>query len=595
MREFTAPWSRRSEDMLGAASRGSAAIGKYGWAMLVLLAGTAVLALACRSSYWLTCLADGLSCALWAVAVGAMLRAAILNSGRVRVFWFAFAAGAVLAGINLGAWAYFDIVLRSTVPDPFWADIPLFPQPVPMMAALALQPHRRRETPKLYLGTLNFLILLLWWVYLYSFRIFPHEYIVFNAGEFNRYYNTLYILEFLILLSGLGWFWMTTSGSWRRLYGWLLIATAGYTLAFQALNSALLRGGYYPGSLYDVFDNAATCAFIWVALSFTRMKDVEQPDAPVSLRWSVLWSIVAALAVLSVPVLGVWTLFQTSEPPALQNFRIAVTLVASGALACCVFLRQRVMDRRLTKLLASSQETLDNMQRVQAELVHKERTGSVGQLVAGAAHEINNPLTAILGYSELLASSPSLSKDQAAVAANISQQVRYARNLVSDLLSFARKPSGEKGPVDIASLLQRVVQMESGHPERPNVEIICKLSAAVPRVWGNTNALFQACLQLVGGIVSGLEAQGGGTLMVRTHSEKKHVNVEFSCLDPQGQPLASEKSPCLPAASKDSSLRFRAVQDVIEDHGGSAIAPDPTRLVLSFPETQHSAASAAAR
>src|SRR5947209_7719278 len=226
------------------------------WAMLVVLATTAIFALTVRPTYWLTCVSDALSFALWGVVVVVMSQAARLAHGRARIFWIAFASSAALASINLGAWAYYDVISRHAVPDPFWADIPLFLQPIPMMAAVALQPHRGRQTPKVYLGSLNFLILLLWWVYLYTFRIFPHEYVVFNSSAFNRYYNILYIVEFLLLMAALGWLWVTTTGNWRKVYLHLFFATALYTFAFQALNSAIFRNTYYPGSLYDVLDNA---------------------------------------------------------------------------------------------------------------------------------------------------------------------------------------------------------------------------------------------------------------------------------------------------------------------------------------------------
>ncbi len=71
-----------------------------------------------------------------------------------------------------------------------------------------------------------------------------------------------------------------------------------------------------------------------------------------------------------------------------------------------VFLRQYLMDRELVRLLEESRLSLENLQRLQTELVQREKLASLAQLVSGAAHEINNPLAAILGYSELLAAHP---------------------------------------------------------------------------------------------------------------------------------------------------------------------------------------------
>lgn len=563
-------------------------------AMAAFLLLSAIVALLFPSSYGLTCFGDFSAVVFWVIAIVVMFRAGFANHGRRRTFWFAFGASAVLASINLGAWAYYDIIAHHATPDPFWADIPLFLQPVPMMAAVALQPHRRRESPKFYVGTLNFLLLLLWWVFLYSFRIFPHEYVVFNAEAFNRYYNTLYITEFLILLAAIGWFWMSTTGPWRRFYFRLFLSMGVYTLAFQALNSALLRNTYYPGSMYDVFDNAATCFFIWIALTHARFPEEDQPERPISLRWNAVWSVLAALAVLSVPAMGIWTLFQVNEPQRLLHFRLAVSLIFSSILGVCVFLRQRVMDQRLLGLLATSRDTLENLHRVQAELVRKERLGSLGQLVAGAAHEINNPLTAILGYSELLAANPSLSPQQGSTASRIAREARRASSLVSDLLSFARKAPSEKASVDLASLVHRAVQMEGSNQDRSKAQIVAKLPPSLPRVWGSTHELFQAFQQLLGGIADRLENAGGGTLLVRVHSNQPDVTLEFSCLGPGGQPLPADVSPCNPAADKHSGLRALAIHATIETHGGRIFTQDGNHLLLTLPTKAQAAAAATA-
>ena len=88
----------------------------------------------------------------------------------------------------------------------------------------------------------------------------------------------------------------------------------------------------------------------------------------------------------------------------LRQFSLLVTLAALVVLGLFVFLRQFLMDRELVRLLEESRCSLENMQRLQAELVQREKLASLAQFVSGAGpHEINNPLAAILGYSDLLA------------------------------------------------------------------------------------------------------------------------------------------------------------------------------------------------
>ena len=111
----------------------------------------------------------------------------------------------------------------------------------------------------------------------------------------------------------------------------------------------------------------------------------------------------AMLAMLSFPVMGYWAWFLDTAPLHLRQFRLLVTLAAMLVLGLFVFLRQLLMDRELVRLLDASRSSLENMKRLQTELVQREKLASLAQLVSGAAHEINNPLAAILGYSELLA------------------------------------------------------------------------------------------------------------------------------------------------------------------------------------------------
>ena len=67
-----------------------------------------------------------------------------------------------------------------------------------------------------------------------------------------------------------------------------------------------------------------------------------------------------------------------------------------------VFVRQRVLDLELLRLLTQSQDSLANLKRLQVQITESEKLASIGQLVGGAAHELNNPITAMLGYSDLL-------------------------------------------------------------------------------------------------------------------------------------------------------------------------------------------------
>src|SRR5260370_29959228 len=101
---------------------------------------------------------------------------------------------------------------------------------------------------------------------------------------------------------------------------------------------------------------------------------------------------------------------------AVHELRVLVTLGAVLPLGFLVCLRHELLDAQHLRLLRASQESIDNLKRLQMQFVQSEKLASLGQLAAGAAHEINNPLTAILGYSDLLIKDRSVGERPRSVA-----------------------------------------------------------------------------------------------------------------------------------------------------------------------------------
>src|SRR5207249_4040870 len=116
-----------------------------------------VISLFAKPGAALTAFSDTSGAGLWLIAVVVLLWAGFGNRGRTRWFWFLMAFGAALVGTNFAAWLYYEVITGREPPNPFWADIPLFLQPVPMMAAAAMRPGSRQREQKFLLSTLNFL------------------------------------------------------------------------------------------------------------------------------------------------------------------------------------------------------------------------------------------------------------------------------------------------------------------------------------------------------------------------------------------------------------------------------------------------------
>jgi signal transduction histidine kinase len=537
---------------------------------------------------------------LLCLASAVMVWNAVSTRGQVRVFWILMAVGCVMWAVNMALWILYEVVWRRAIPDPFPGDIILFLHIVPFMAAVALRPHRPPEEHKLYSSTLNLLMLLVWWVLLYAFIVFPDEYVVMNVAVYSRNSDRLYLVENLALLGILGVLACTSTGAWKKIYWNLLIAAGLYTLGSETMDAAIARGQYHTGSIYDIPFVASICWLVWTALVARDLKSAYQITPPLNKRWRSFAPRSAMLAILSLPVMGFWAWFGYAGAPHLRQFRILITLAASLVLGCFVFIRQYLLDRELMRLLEESSESVENLQRLHTQLVQKEKLASLGQLVAGAAHEINNPLAAILGYSDLLEGNAALGSDQIGMIQKIGQQARRTRDLVAGLLSFAQQTPGEKKLLDMRSLLHRALQMELLRMESRGIRVECQIAPDLPRIWGNGNQLFQCSLAIIGNAMDALEEVGGGTFTLCARREGDDVVVEFSdtgggIREPQRvfDPFYTTKP-----IGKGTGLGLSAAYGVVQDHQGQITCQNRPQggavFVLRFPAAKRSATEALA-
>jgi len=492
------------------------------------------------------------------------------SEGHTRLFWSLMAVGMAMWCFNQACWTWYEVILRTRLPDPFVGDVVLFLHVVPIMGALAVRPHQRDGKEGMVISTVNVLILLAWWVVVYAFFVFPEEYIATDVPLYTLHWDVLYAIEGLVLIGIAGFAYSSSSGRWRKLYGSIFAASALYVFASQEMNAAIARGTYRTGGIYDIPFLAALLAFLGVAL--LGRQSLRETQVVPAAAWAHRWvaPLLGQLALLSLPVMGYAALYLGHEPPYLRGVRFVAAMVGFTTLAFFVFLKQYLLDQKLLRLLDQSRKSFDNLQRLQGRAVQQAKLASLGELVALAANELEHPLSAILKSSETMAESSNLNREQLSNAQRIGQQARRTRELVADLLSFAQQTPGEKVSLELKPLLQRAVQMEGFKVENRNISLTVESTDPVPRVLGNSNQLLQAFVQIVENAVDALQEVGGGQLQISLRREADEVVVQFADNGPglRNPERVFDPFYTTKPVGKGTGLGLSATYGVVQDHKG---------------------------
>lgn len=544
---------------------------RYRWFALaagITLAFAAVSAIAPQSDALMK-FADLAELALMLGAIGIAAANAVVRPGQERSFWTLMALGFSLWTCSHAAWTYRDIWLHRNLPNTSFFDIILFFHAVPMIAAVGWRPDWIKNEGRTHLSLRNFLMLLGWWIFLYAFIVFPHQYVALDVDLYNVCYGRLYLLENILLLVVLGQAAWTSSGGWKRLYVHFFSAVLLYTAGSQLLERAVTAGRYYSGSLYDL-PFVATLVWISAAALSAREWDLTSREFSLDPRWKKVIPRLAMAALLSLPVLGLWTVLLDKSTAPSRAFRVGTVLVAMLVLGAVVFLRQYVQDQALMGLLQESRRGYESQKRLQSELVQKEKLATLGNLVAGAAHDINHPLGAIMGYTEQLWAKERLTDEQNALLRKIMNQARRTRDLVSDLLSFAQQSPAEKTPLDVMVLLQRATQMLESRRLPGKIRVDLSIAPDFPKVHGNANQLFQAFVEIIENAMDALEEVGGGAVEITAHREGQQVVLQFADTGPGIREPQRVFDPFYTTkpVGKGTGLGLSAVYGVIQDHSG---------------------------
>jgi two-component system NtrC family sensor kinase len=301
-----------------------------------------------------------------------------------------------------------------------------------------------------------------------------------------------------------------------------------------------------------------------------------KPSQPVLGLWITRLSMLALFSLLWA---ATHSALDASLPPAVKSFRITVSLITMVVMGIGVFWRQRLLRAELSLFLEKSRRSFDELKALQGRLIQSEKLASLGQLVGGAAHEINNPLTAMLGYSDLLSASD-LPVEERLQAAQIGEQVRRTTTLVASLLTFARQAPARLAQVDINSVLQTATRLLAPQMQRDATAIHLDLASPLPPVLADSNQILHVCLHLAGQVSSQVHERNNSTFMIRTHRQSDVVVIDFLPGDGAsghyGKTLIFRSILDAENGSKPATLSLNACCRIIEEHGGHLLrAADP--------------------
>jgi signal transduction histidine kinase len=536
---------------------------------LIFIGGYAIASFLVPHGQSLTAFGDTVQCIVPLFAIGGLLSNANSNDRHENVFWLLMAAGCLMWMCAQILWTYVEIVQRQRVPNPFYGDVIFFLHAVPMIAALALTPHLETNGHQTRLGYVDFSLLLLWWVYLYAFVVFPWQFAAPNIVAYDVDYTRLADVEYLVLVGGLGILALRARTEWRRIYAHLFGAALLYFLGAHLVDVAMDRNEYSTGSLYDLL---VVAAFVWIGTAgvLAHRWSPRNRQAPAAKRnpWP---KRIATALVISMPVLGWWTLTDNSEPESVRHFRLAITCAAIVLAMILVFFRQKLLDQHLLGLLDSLQKSVENLQNLQEQMVQREKLASLGKLAAGAAHEINNPLMGIIGYAEILNDRGTNDTEQHALIDKILQLARRIKGLVANLLSFARQLPAERTDLDLNRVLKTACELCELGLRGKSIRIEMDLTCALSQIRANSSQLLQAFHNIILNAIDALEEQGGGVIKVRTARENGNITVDFADSGPGIQqpdrafdPFYTTKPP-----GKGTGLGLSICYGIVAAHGGS--------------------------
>lgn len=354
--------------------------------------------------------------------------------------------------------------------------------------------------------------------------------------------------------------------------GVLIYTYAISSFRLFSLQSALHQFRLFPIT-YKIALSIATVAILSFAIFQIPIVWWSFQDGSGFEAWRkyLVFSVISAL----VPNLVLLLLVVRTISRPLQRITVAAVQVTAGEYGTEVDLRKSndeigLLADSFNEMSRKMAADIDELQKLNAQLIRTEKLAAMGTLAAGVAHEVNNPLASISSLIQMLQSRGDLSEDAREQLKLISTQIQRISQVTRDMMDFARVRPAAKRSVDVNSIIEKSLRLASFDNAFQKLELKTELYPEIPEVLADADQLEQVFLNL---FLNARDAMPeGGELYTRTIENQGEVNIEISDsgsgVDEQNLKHIFDPFFTTKPAGKGTGLGLAVCYGIVTAHGG---------------------------